>query len=284
MEIGQTYIFQVDSKIVKEVYADNKNYKIEYNQDCSDQSTCAIYFSSNNIYFPNEEDIFKKRIIEKDNYEWYQTRIENAYKHIFIRDIQKQWYLEGINAEINSPEKLFHFLEKETKGYSIITLGSSAGGYAAVLFGSMLKADKILSFNGQMMLEDLLENSSEEINPLVFRNKDKLEYRQYYSLRAFLKNSAKQVYYFCSQKSDWDYQQFLHVKDQNVNFIFFDTHHHGIPFLKIALNKVLHLNYRELNRYSRKKNHPIIFSIKQVGLIKIFRFLFDSSIKKMKRK
>lgn len=284
MEIGQTYIFQVDSKIVKEVYADNKNYKIEYNQDCSDQSTCAIYFSSNNIYFPNEEDIFKKRIIEKDNYEWYQTRIENAYKHIFIRDIQKQWYLEGINAEINSPEKLFHFLEKETKGYSIITLGSSAGGYAAVLFGSMLKADKILSFNGQMMLEDLLENSSEEINPLVFRNKDKLEYRQYYSLRAFLKNSAKQVYYFCSRKSEWDYPQFLHIKDQNVNCIFFTTQHHGIPFLKIALKKVLKLETSELNLYTNKINHPIGFSIQQVGFIKTFLFLIGLTIKKIKRK
>jgi predicted rRNA methylase YqxC with S4 and FtsJ domains len=31
--------------------------------------------------------------------------------------------------------KLFSFLQAETKGYQVVTLGSSAGGFAAVLYG-----------------------------------------------------------------------------------------------------------------------------------------------------
>ena len=95
-------MFQIDSEIVRSVYINQPNYKIEYNNSCK-ANICAIYFSSNDIYYPNNEDIFQKRIVEKNVFEWYNTRI-NARKHIFIRDIFKQWYLEGINAKLDSPE------------------------------------------------------------------------------------------------------------------------------------------------------------------------------------
>ena len=119
------------------------------NPNAERKDICVVYFSSHNIYYPNTEEVFRKKIIEKDAYEWYSTRIEAGHKHIFIRDIQKQWYIQGINKRINSPEKLLDFLKKECEGYRIITVGSSAGGYAAVLYGSQLGAEKVFSFNGQ---------------------------------------------------------------------------------------------------------------------------------------
>ena len=85
------------------------NFLIEYNENIVQKKICAIYFSSNDIYYPNDENTFRKKIVEKNFYEWYNTRIENAHKHIFIRDIHKQWYLSGINAEVNTPEKLLNF-------------------------------------------------------------------------------------------------------------------------------------------------------------------------------
>ena len=63
----------------------------------------------------------------------------------FVRDVYKQWYLKGVNAEIDSIEKLYEFLKAETEGYQIVTVGSSAGGYAAVLFGYLLNATKVLA-------------------------------------------------------------------------------------------------------------------------------------------
>lgn len=98
---------------------------------------------------------------------WFTHK--KAYKHIFIRDVFKQWYLAGINSNINTPEKLIEFLRKETEGYHTVMLGSSAGAYAAILYGSLLQTKKVLAFNPQYELKSLLNRSSEKINPLVFR-------------------------------------------------------------------------------------------------------------------
>lgn len=272
MEIGKDFVFQCDSDIVQKAYAQEKNYAIIIDEKSAQKDLCAIYFSSNNIYFPNTEKAFQEKISEKNFFEWYGTRIKDAHKHIFIRDIQKQWYLEGINKDINSVEKLYLFLEKETENYKVITLGSSAGGFAAVLFGSMLNAEKILSFNGQFMVEDLLETSDKNTDPIIFRNKNNSDINVFYSLKKHIKN-PKTIFYFCSQKSEWDYSQYLHVKDIPLNVIFFNTKHHGIPFLKNALQKVINVEHNALSKYVNKVNHPFVFTLKMEGWKNTILFL-----------
>ena len=169
-EIDKTsYIFQVDSDIVQQVYNRQNNFLIEYD-DQGEKNWCAIYFCSNDIYYPNTEEIFRKQIVEKNFFEWYHSRIRKASKHIFVRDVFKQWYLTGINAKINTPEKLTEFLRKETKGYNIVTIGSSAGGYAAILHGSLLNAKYVLAFNSQFEIKSLLKTTTEKVNPVLFRH------------------------------------------------------------------------------------------------------------------
>lgn len=265
MEINtQSFVFQCDSDIVKQTYQEQDNYLIQYSKECPTQEYCAIYFCSNDIYYPNTQEIFRKRIIEKNFYEWYGSRIHKACKHIFVRDIQKQWYLAGINAKINTPEKLADFLRNETKGYKIITLGSSAGGYSAMLFGSILKADKVIAFNPQFEIKSLLDRSTEAVNPLVFRLKD-TGFNIYYDLNPLIDESVN-IYYLFSNQSQWDIGQYRHSKNLKLKRIAFATKHHGIPFLKIALTKVLNLEDDKLNHYTNKINHPITFTIKMVGI------------------
>tara|TARA_R110002126_G_scaffold286935_3_gene439232 strand:- start:8445 stop:9302 length:858 start_codon:yes stop_codon:yes gene_type:complete len=264
------YVFQVDSEIVKNVYNSQDNYLISYNEKCSNKNTCAIYFSSNDIYFPNTQEVFEQRIIEKDFYEWYGTRITNAYKHILVRDVHKQWYLSGINKEINSPESLLNFFITETKGYSILTVGSSAGGYAAVLYGSMLKAKKAIVFNAQFEIKTLLDSSNSSTDPFIFRYKN-LPVSKYYDIKPFINKSTK-VFYFYSLGSKWDAEQHEHVKDvQSINVIPFSTNHHGIPFLKFALNVVINLEGYKLTKFIKSKNNPIVFTIRMIGLVKTFQ-------------
>lgn len=78
MEIANQscFVFQTDSKIVQDVYRNQPNYLIEYNTQCTNKDYCAVYFCSNDIYYPNTEEIFKKRIIEKNFFEWYGSRIK----------------------------------------------------------------------------------------------------------------------------------------------------------------------------------------------------------------
>ncbi|HQF55829.1 MAG TPA: hypothetical protein PK208_12005 [Fibrobacteria bacterium] len=262
-------VFQVDHPLVRQAYRGD-NHKIVLDPS-RPKEICALYFSSNNIYFPNEESVFRNRIVEADAYEWYRTRVRAAHKHIFLRDIFKQWYLTGLNERVSSPESFLEFLRAQTEGYRIVALGSSAGGYAAVLYGSLLGAERILSFNGQMELDSLLESSVPEINPVLFDLKD-TELRKYYDLRGFIRDPSA-VYYFHSMHSQWDRDQATHVADLGLNAIGFRTGHHGIPFLKSSLDDVLQLEPARLRELAGSDHWPLLFSARTTGLRKTLPFL-----------
>lgn len=277
-------VFQTDSLEVNEVYKQNTNYLIEYSDTkLVSEKYCALYFSSHDIYYPNTAEAFQNQLLRKNKFEWYGTRIEKAEKHIFLRDIKKQWYLSGVNSRLSTVEKLTEFLKEETSGYRIIAVGSSAGGFAAVLFGQLLQAETIFSFNGQFHVSDLLESSSENLNPLVFREQLNPEINKYYSLHSFIKNPAS-VFYFYSNKSTWDLLQYNHVADLQINFIAFKTNHHGIPFLKIALPKVIAMNHSQLKTITNRLNNPLFFTIHSVGLIKTKLFILKELVRVIKSK
>lgn len=283
MEMNKkNFVFQIDSKEVRDEYKKN-NFLIDYNEYCVDKSLCVIYFSSNDIYYPNKEEVFKKVIVEKNNFEWYNIRVKKAYKHIFLRDIQKQWYIEGINKDINTPELLYEFLLKETVGYTVITIGSSAGGYAAVLYGSLLSAKRILTFNGQFEIKSLLSISSYERDPLIFRKVND-SVAKYYDLKSIIEINDN-VYYFVSLNSNWDISQYNYIRDiSQIKVIGFRTSHHGIPFLKSALPFVVNLIDDDLNKLSSKIYFPLVFSIKILGVIKTVVGFVQQMYRKYKKR
>ena len=89
-----------NNSMVKKIYQE-KNYKIIHTK--AKNKNAIIFFSGNGLYFPNEEKIFSETIIEKNRYEWENIsdnkKIKNKYSLIiFVRDIYKQWYLNGINS------------------------------------------------------------------------------------------------------------------------------------------------------------------------------------------
>lgn len=127
------YAFNLDNYIIERVSGDG---------------VCVIYCSSSGLYYPNTEVEFVKAFIEcEDRYEWRNKRIRNVSKSIWIRDITKEFYVRGINKRINDIDKLLSFLEEETQGYDVITVGSS-GGYIAALIGIKLDANMVYCFSG----------------------------------------------------------------------------------------------------------------------------------------
>ena len=279
MEINnQPFVFQTDSPVVKAVYENNDNFLVEYDES-QDKAYCALYFSSNDIYYPNNSESFTSAIVNKNKYEWYGTRVPYAYKHIFIRDIQKQWYLTGINSTINSPELLLSFLQTQTEGYQIITLGSSAGGFASVLYGSLLKAQLIFSFNGQFEIKSLFKTSTEAINPVLFRYTRKKLCLAFFDVKSFIKDPLN-IFYFYSMGSEIDSRQKEHIEDSHLNIIAFKTSHHGVPFLKCNLPVILEKSYQELRALSGKTNHPLWFSIHLVGVKETLKGLYTQVLKR----
>ena len=264
--MSDTYVFQVDSELVNSVYDNQDNYLIESSSEkaAEQKKYCAIYFSSNNLYYPNTEAEFNNAIVAKNRFEWYGTRIEKASKHIFLRDVFKQWYLKGVNAKINHPDALLEFLKQETKGFEIITLGSSSGGFAAVYYGQLLAAETTYSFNGQYEVDSLLRKSSKEVDPILFRNQNDTNLRTYYDIFKVIKAPSK-IFYFRSNKSEWDVEQYTHIKDLGINTFSFNTSHHGIPFAKTALPKVLNMDLSKINKFRNRNLNPVIFSFQVAG-------------------
>jgi hypothetical protein len=266
MEIKESYVFQTDSEIVNSVYSEKDNYLIELNPKAT-ENYCVLYFSSNDLYFPNTELAFQEQLINKNRFEWYGNRVRFASKHIFIRDIQKQWYLNGVNKRLDTPQKLHAFLEEETKGYKVIALGSSAGGFAAITYGQLLHADRIYSFNGQFEVLSLLKKSKESTDPVIFRNQNNPTLLPFFNTVNFITNPSS-IYYFRSTQSVWDIEQNAHVMALGINRISFTSSNHGLPFLKSNLPVVLNMSKSELDALTGKFYHPLFFSLKTVGLLK----------------
>ena len=82
---------------------------------------------------------------------------ENIDCHkIFIKDSNQSWYHKGANGLGNNINELKNDIEKliEKINYSeIITIGASMGGYASLLFGSLLKVNSIISFIPQTFID-----------------------------------------------------------------------------------------------------------------------------------
>ncbi len=265
MDKKEKFVFQTDSEMVNIAYENNDNYLVEFDET-KPKKYCVLYFSSNNIYFPNEPSVFQKTIVQKNNFEWFGTRVEKGHKHIFLRDLKKQWYLSGINAKINSPSSLLAFLEEQTKNYSVITVGSSAGGFAAVLYGQLIGARTTYTFNGQFEVNSLLHSSNELIDPLIFRERNNVKLKPFYDLKPFIKNPNK-IHYFYSMKSPWDQGQYAYIRSVSINIYRFKTNNHGIPFIKSTLPKLLNLPIEKLHPYLNHNINPLLFSIQIGGFV-----------------
>lgn len=222
---------------------------------------CIIFFSGNGLYFPNTEEEFNKTIIQNNRYEWEHITLDGTFlkktgKLIFVRDVYKQWYVRGINANLNTIEKVVNRLKEETVGYHIITTGSSAGGYAAVLFGILLNAQKIFTFSGQFSLYELI---NKEETPFLFQEKNNTDTNRYFDLTAYLKTSTIPVYYFFPYHNEFDYQQAQKICGIDTVYSFkINAEEHGKTVLPDTYKYLFFTSQKKLAGVYKKLSHKII--------------------------
>ncbi len=178
------------NKLILKVY-EQDNYII-YDTG-ADSDICYVFFSSNGLYYPETAEVFRNEIIEKDRYEWkWVAKNSSVYKRagrvIFVRDIWKCHYQRGINSTVNNADKTLDLLARLTKGYRVITVGSSSGGYMAVLSGIKLNAEYVLNFSGQYYI-----NSDSKYNDLT----------------SMLSEYKGKIFYFVPSHFEMDYKQYL---------------------------------------------------------------------------
>lgn len=217
------------------------NFKVIDN-DFVNNNECLVLFSSNALYFPNTDENLQ-RLIDSNKFEWENLTPRNYARVIYVRDVYKQWYVNGISDDICSIEKLADFLNGLIKGYNTRFVGSSAGGYAAVLFGHLCGANVVLSISGQFDLSV----SQNKKNPLIHTLK-----KEYINIIRFANKSN--CFYVCPIRSEQDKIQFDKVHE-NINVIMINSGIHGVPIYSFSIRKLIGLECRVLSDLSSGKIH-----------------------------
>lgn len=228
---------------IKSFYESNENYLIEYDNTKKDK-ICAIYFSSNGIFYPKDLKTFEETLVHKNRFEWYKTRYETAQKHIFVRDVNMCWYQYGISSNLNDMDKVADFLKQETEGYKVICIGSSAGAYAALAFACLLKAEKcFISSPCLNVKESILLNQKyirlSEYNGNKYQNY--IEHPEKYNdILPLVQTAQTKVYYICPMFSDIDIPEYEKVKNiSNVKVLRYASDVHGQPFSNALIRMLL---------------------------------------------
>lgn len=74
---------------------------------------------------------------------------------LFLRDLGGQWYLSGLGPISCNVEQTAQYIQEKTRDYKrTVFIGCSAGGMAAILYGELLRADKVLAFAPQTVLSE----------------------------------------------------------------------------------------------------------------------------------
>jgi acetyl esterase/lipase len=77
-------------------------------------------------------------------------------KRLFVRDLRQAWYQRGVPEYGDTLQSVADGLRAFVERHEVdrlVMAGNSAGGYAALAFGTMLGADAVLSFAPQTVLD-----------------------------------------------------------------------------------------------------------------------------------
>ena len=259
----------VSGNLFDKVYSGN-NYLIKDNKQNNVEKIAVLYFSSSGIYFPNTEEMFSKAFVENDKYEFLDSELKiKADKEIYIRDIAKQFYITGISQMCPDMDSLFQLLKKETEGFKVITVGSSAGVYAATLIGYLLNAELIYCFSGYFNLEIV----DTETWFYVEKYKNNRSRNKYYKLGNYIKtNKTKLVYFYPTRLSD-DVKQaeyLMKYKNDNMAIVGMTSGLHGVCVPKCVVKELFknepEVAFQKIKGYldeSKGKNT-------EVGILKYF--------------
>lgn len=268
-------LWKSPNSLVDNVYKKD-NYEVV---DYANTNLCYIFFSSNGLFFPDTTSEFIDKIIDKDRYEWKRMAssnevIKRSGRHIFVRDIYKQWYIKGINQEINSIENLIFFLKELTQGYEVITVGSSAGGYIAALIAAEISAKYCFDFSGQISLWEAVKT-----NPFVKAGVKDNAVKKYYDISKLIGDSECIYYYFYPQYNAKDVEQFAKIRMYpNVRGFSFGEKNHAATMFAGNMRYIICKDHEYMERlykhYEKKVINKLTFLARTVPVSKVFMILY----------
>ena len=261
------------------------NFKIVMRPEVKN-GECVLYFSSNEVWFPNTEEVFRSAILEKDRYEWAAKPYRVGEKNIYIRDIYKSWYVRGINERMDSIGAVLSWLKEETEGYEVISIGSSSGGYMATIAGIYLHAKMVYAFSPQY---SLYHPAYFDKNAFLQRYKEDKEREKYYDISPMVNASDTPMVYIYPDAWPEDVFQAEKIRERE-NLIKWGLHnkHHGIVVYKCNLPVLFSMSQEELTRTAETKSkNPFLLSCRLSGIMETVGDLFATvnrvGMKRLKR-
>jgi hypothetical protein len=89
-------------------------------------------------------------------FEFFRLTSGFPAKKAFLRDPRRGWYQLGIPGVGNSPADVRAFLAagiERARVKRVVMAGASAGGFAALLFGSWCQVDEVIAFSPQSFID-----------------------------------------------------------------------------------------------------------------------------------
>lgn len=264
----------------KKIYNCENNYFAEYPNEGGKK--CYIFFSSNGLDKNISEEHYWKELVEHGKYEW--KSIANSLKYhndlgkiIYVRDIYKKFYIDGISSRIDSIDKLLEILRVEIEGYDVTTVGISSGGYMAVISAIELNAERAFCISGQFDVHSHLRDFNVELLP-----KDKEKYLNI--LWLLDKNDNIPIYYFCPIGCGHDRDNYELVKlDKNVKTFLFPDKIHAATVYPFNFPDILYMSNKKMGKlyeyYEGKiinKNDIYIRTVTFRGVLIFVRHIFQT--------
>ena len=89
-------------------------------------------------------------------YEFFRVTEDYPVKRLFLRDPRHAWYLRGLPGVGEDSASVLAALEnaiRQSGAARVIMAGASAGGFAALRFGTALGVERVLAFSPQTFLD-----------------------------------------------------------------------------------------------------------------------------------
>lgn len=227
----------------------NQNHEVAIQQDISLDFLSKVKDSTNSIAsdFQTKSKILLIAFggladkLDIPPFEFFKLTTDPDFPVInkmFVRDFHQAWYQKGLPEVGESIDEVVTFIssEIEKRGISrVITVGTSAGGYAALLFGCLLNADEVLAFGPQTFIDSQNREFYQDdrwMPKIKTLYQDLGEEMKYFdlslTLQDFSNNQTKfKIYFDCTHSLDNAHAS--HIKNcNNVQLIPYEEGGHSI--------------------------------------------------------
>lgn len=170
-------------------------------------------------------------------FEFYNSSKIIDENKIFLRDFSQCWYQNGLLETTEDIDSTVEYIQTEIekiKPKQIFFVGNSMGGYAAILFSSLIGKGHAIAFAPQTFIAPILRLKHKDFRwqKQIFNTYRKSFFkRKVWDLKPLLlqPNGIENVSVFVSIKDKLDYVHALHIKNiPSVNVYEFKSGGHGV--------------------------------------------------------